>query len=107
MFPLQKAFIWQSYLYQIPPDWFTDDDSLEITVHFIDNAGIWLRFFNGASKTFIGEPILDDVTYSVIVTATDEFGLSDFSLLSINVDRNYSPMLVNPKLLLNYTYRAG
>ena len=27
-FPLQKAFIWQKFLYQIPSEWFSDDDKL-------------------------------------------------------------------------------
>lgn len=106
-FPLQKAYKWQNYLFQIPSEWFSDDDTIKISVLFLGDTGSWLRFYDGASKTFIGEPVLDNVSYSVNVTATDLFGLSVSSILEIYVDTNYPPIDLNPNLILNYTFRAG
>ncbi len=50
---------------------------------------------------------MNNVTYFVNVTATDEFGLSVSSILEIYVDTNYPPFDLNPNLVLNYTFRAG
>lgn len=44
---------------------------------------MWLRYHDGAQKTIIGEPALENVVYKAIVTATDEYGLSDSSILEI------------------------
>jgi hypothetical protein len=66
-----------------------------------------LRYYDGASKTFIGEPVLDNITFYVNVSAVDSFGLSTSSLLEINVQRNYPPKVIDKNLALNYTFRAG
>jgi hypothetical protein len=85
-------------MFQIPDDWFQDDDKqlLKIFVQFIGDTGIWLRYHDGASKTLLGEPALENIVYKAIVTATDEFGLTASSNLEIKILRNTLPRVIDP-----------
>jgi Ca2+-binding RTX toxin-like protein len=88
------------FIYQIPPDAFTDADQGDALVLSVTQAGgsalpEWLRF-DAATRTLAGTPLNNDVgTMSIKVTATDLLGKTAQQIFDLTVNNiNDAPITV-------------
>jgi len=86
-FPTLYAVEQENFLYQIPDDFFYDDDGQNLTITCQTSlSGHWIDFWDGAKKTLEGTPYFDQ-TYSLVIRATDPYdSYFDATLTIIVVD---------------------
>eukprot|EP00347_Sterkiella_histriomuscorum_P022116 403331625 len=118
MFQPQFAYNQANFMFQIPSNWFTDPDqenskdtlSIEATI-FYNGANQWLQFYDtGDVQVLLGKPMVEQIgtsnAQSVVIRATDQYGLYVESILGIVIQENSWPYVSN-KTALSYTYLAG
>eukprot|EP00347_Sterkiella_histriomuscorum_P020312 403338291 len=106
---LQVIYLYEDFYYQVPDDWFTDSDdsqTLQVTATWPNtDEYVWLTYLDGFKKTLKGRPTFNG-NFSIIFTATDNYGQSVYSVLLIEVLDNSKPLTYNSDTL-SYTVSEG